>query len=183
VACTNQALWVISLCKSCSRANTDKLQDCAQSIWCYSIYNFRRTCKNWWYVKRRNWGWWGVFWRKTEGKSCSGARNKTIVFGILERKWKVSVDIVTDVSAKTLLAGTIKKVKRRSIVYTDKWRRYNSLMFSGYNHMSVDHNTRFANGKVYINGIEGFWSFTKERMAKHHGIRSSKFLLYIKEME
>jgi len=49
--------------------------------------------------------------------------------------------------------------------------------------MSVDHNTRFANGKVYINGIEGFWSFAKEIMAKHHGIRSSKFLLYIKEMK
>ena len=31
---------------------------------------------------------------------------------------------------------------------------------------------------VYINGIEGFWSFAKENMAKHH-----KFLLYIKEME
>lgn len=123
------------------------------------------------------------FGGKRKGNRGRGAKNKTIVFGILEKKGKVSVDIVNNVSAKTLLASTVKKVKKGSIVYTDKWRGYNSLMFSGYNHLSVDHNTRFANGKVYINGIEGFWSFAKERMAKHHGISSSKFLLYIKEME
>ncbi len=41
----------------------------------------------------------------------------------------------------------------------------------------------FGSGDVYINGIEGFWSFAKENMAKHHGVSPEKFLLYIKEME
>jgi transposase len=36
---------------------------------------------------------------------------------------------------------------------------------------------------VYINGIEGFWAFTKERLMKHLGISKEKFLYYIKEME
>jgi transposase len=31
--------------------------------------------------------------------------------------------------------------------------------------------------------VEGFWSFAKERLIKHHGISKNKFLLYIKEME
>lgn len=123
------------------------------------------------------------FGGKRKGNRGRGAKNKTIVFGILERKGKVSVDIVSDVSAKTLLGQTVKKVRKGSIVYTDKWRGYDSLMFSGYKHMAIDHQKRFANGKVYINGIEGFWSFAKERIAKHHGISSGKFLLYIKEME
>jgi len=123
------------------------------------------------------------FGGRRKGNRGRGARNKTIVFGILERNGKVSVDIVKNVSAKTLLASTVKKVKRGSIVYTDKWRGYDSLMFSGYRHMSVDHQKRFANGRVYINGIEGFWSFAKERMMKYHGISPDKFLLYIKEME
>jgi transposase len=78
------------------------------------------------------------------------------------------VDIVRNVSAKTLLSNTIKKVRKGSIVYTDKWRGYDSLVFSGYKHLSIDHQKIFAKGKVYINGIEGFWSFAKERMAKHH---------------
>ena len=101
---------------------------------------------------------------------------------IPERNGKVSVSIVSDVSAKTLLGHTIKKVRKGSIVYTDKWRGYDSLMFSGYKHMAIDHQKRFAKGKVYINGMEGFWSFAKERMAKHHGVSPGKFLLYIKEM-
>jgi len=123
------------------------------------------------------------FGGKRKGNRGRGAKNKTIVFGILERQGKVSVSIVNDVSAKTLLGQTVKKVRRGSIVYTDKWRGYDSLMFSGYKHMAIDHQKRFASGKVYINGIEGFWSFAKERMAKHHGVSPGKFLLYIKEME
>jgi len=55
---------------------------------------------------------------------------KTIVFGILERNGKVSVQIVKNVKAKTLLAGTIRKVKKGSIVYTDKWLGYDSLIFN-----------------------------------------------------
>jgi len=76
------------------------------------------------------------FGGKRKGNCDRGARNKTIVFGILERKGKVSVDIVTDVSAKTLLAGTIKKVKRGSIVYTDKWRGHNFDVLSVQSHVS-----------------------------------------------
>ena len=123
------------------------------------------------------------FGGKRKGNRGRGARNKTIVFGVLERKGKVKVEIVTNVSAKTLLAGTIKKVKKGSMVYTDKWKGYNTLVFHGYRHLSVDHTKMFRSGKVYTNGIEGFWSYAKENLAKHHGVSSKKFLLYIKEME
>jgi len=123
------------------------------------------------------------FGGKRKGNRGRGAKNKTIVFGILERKGKVHVEIVTNVKAKTLLASTIKKVKKGSIVYTDKWKGYDSLIFNGYKHLSIDHSKMFGSGDVYINGIEGFWSFAKENMAKHHGVSPGKFLLYIKEME
>ena len=36
---------------------------------------------------------------------------------------------------------------------------------------------------LYINGIEGFWSFAKERLIRYHGISRERFPLYIKEME
>ena len=36
---------------------------------------------------------------------------------------------------------------------------------------------------VYINGIEGFWSFAKERLMKYHGVNPAKFPLYLKELE
>lgn len=123
------------------------------------------------------------FGGKRKGKRGRGSRNKTMVFGILERGGKVSASIVTDASAISLMQETVKKVRRGSIVYTDKWRGYNSLRFCGYRHLNIDHRYKFTNGKVYINGVEGFWSFAKERLIKHHGISKDKFLLYIKEME
>ncbi len=47
----------------------------------------------------------------------------------------------------------------------------------------MDHKYEFKQGKRYINGVEGFWSFAKERLIKHHGISWHKFLLYLKEIE
>lgn len=123
------------------------------------------------------------FGGRRKGKRGRGAGHKTIVFGILERGGKVSVSILSDVKAESLMSETVKKVRRGSIVYTDKWKGYDSLMFCGYRHLSIDHKYKFKQGKVYINGIEGFWSFAKERLMKHHGISKEKFLYYIKEME
>jgi len=120
---------------------------------------------------------------KRKGKRGRGAGGKTIVYGILERGGRVAVSIVQDVSAESLMTETVKRVRRGSIVYTDKWRGYDSLMFCGYKHLNIDHRYKFEQGKVYINGIEGFWSFAKERLIKHHGISRKKFLYYIKEME
>jgi transposase len=120
---------------------------------------------------------------KRKGKRGRGAPHKVPVFGILERNGVVKVDVVKDVSASPLLNMTIKTVRRGSIVYTDKFRSYDTLMFCGYRHLRVDHKKRYASGKVYVNGLEGFWSFAKERLIKFHGVSPEKFPLYLKEME
>ena len=123
------------------------------------------------------------FGGRRKGKRGRGAASKVPVFGILERNGVVKVEVVKDVSVKSLLDMTIKTVRRGSIVYTDKFRSYDSLMFCGYRHLRVDHGKRFATGKVYINGLEGFWSYAKQRLAKFHGVSKQKFPLYLKEME
>lgn len=56
-------------------------------------------------------------------------------------------------------------------------------MFCGYRHLSVGHLRRFSRGKVSINGMEGFWSWAKERIIKHHGVSPERFPLYLKELE
>ena len=123
------------------------------------------------------------FGGKRKGKRGRGAGHKVPVFGILERKGIVQVEVVPDVSADSLLSLTVKKVRRGSIVYTDRFRGYDALMFCGYRHLRVDHEKIFSSGKVYINGLEGFWSYAKERLIKHHGVSMQKFPLYLKEME
>jgi len=123
------------------------------------------------------------FGGKRKGKRGRGAAHKIPVFGILERKGVVQVEVVPDVSAQSLLSMAIKKVRRGSIVYTDRFRGYDALMFCGYRHLRVDHEKTFSSGKVYINGLEGFWSYAKERLIKYHGVSFKKFPLYLKEME
>jgi transposase len=66
------------------------------------------------------------FGGKRKGKLGRGAGHKTIVFGILERGGMVSVTSVKDVKAESLMNETMKRVRRGSIVYTDKWRGYDS---------------------------------------------------------
>lgn len=123
------------------------------------------------------------FGGRRKGKRGRGAAHKIPVFGILERNGVVKVEMVPDVSADSLLQMTVKTVRRGSLVYTDKFRSYDSLMFCGYRHLRIDHQKRFATGKVYINGLEGFWSYAKERLIKFHGVSQEKFPLYLKEME
>jgi len=36
---------------------------------------------------------------------------------------------------------------------------------------------------VYINDIEGFWSYVKERLLKFHGVSKDNFIYYLKELE
>ena len=123
------------------------------------------------------------FGGRRKGRRGRGAAGKVPVFGILERGGRVQVSVVPNVSAETLLSETVKKVRRGSLVYTDRFRGYDTLMFCGYRHLKVDHQRCFSSGKVYINGLEGFWSYAKERLAKFHGVSKEKFPLYLKEME
>lgn len=123
------------------------------------------------------------FGGKRKGKRGRGAGNKIPVFGIRERGGKVLVEPVVNVEEKTLTKLTRNHVRKGSKTYTDKFRSYNSLIFQGYNHIKIDHDKRFANGKTHINSIESFWAYAKERLIKHHGISPQKFLFYLKELE
>jgi len=123
------------------------------------------------------------FGGRRKGKRGRGAAGKVPVFGILERDGRVWVQSVPDVRAETVMNLTITKVRRGSIVYTDRYQIYDALMFCGYRHLKVDHGKYFSRGRVYINGLEGFWSYAKERLTKHHGISPERFPLYLKEQE
>jgi transposase len=112
---------------------------------------------------------------------------KIPVFGILERRGRVEVAVVPDCSAESLLSATVRTVKRGSLVYTDRWKGYDTLAFCGYRHLRVDHARRFSapsgRRKVHINGLEGFWSYAKGKLIKFHGVSPAKFPLYLYEMQ
>lgn len=111
-------------------------------------------------------------------------KSKIPVFGLLKRKGKVYTQIVPDVSRKTLMKIVRTKVVPDSVVYTDSWRSYDSLIIDGYKHFRINHSKHFARSKRnHINGIESFWSYAKRKLIKHYGIPPKRFYFYLKEQE
>jgi transposase-like protein len=123
--------------------------------------------------------------RRIRGKRGRGAYGKISVFGILQRGGQVYTEIVPDCARKTLQAIIRGRVEPDSIIHSDSWRGYGGLVDLGYKkHYRIHHGKdQFANGKRHINGIESFWSYSKRRLMKFHGIPRSTFYLHLKECE
>jgi transposase-like protein len=123
--------------------------------------------------------------RRVKGKRGRGALGKTIVFGLYKRQGKVYTKIVPDCSKDTLQAIIRGRVALDSVIHSDGWRGYNGLVDMGYEkHLRVDHSkNEFARGNSHINGIEGFWGFSKSRLTRFKGLPKSTFYLHLKECE
>jgi transposase len=123
--------------------------------------------------------------RRQKGKRGRGAYGKTPVFGILQRGGTVYTEIVPNCAKATLQAIIRGKVSPESIIHSDQWRGYNGLVDIGYEkHYRVKHgDDEFANDKSHINGIESFWSYSKRRLQKFHGVPQNTFYLHLKECE
>jgi transposase len=112
---------------------------------------------------------------------------KQPVFGIFKRGGAVFTEIVPDVKAKTLQDIIRGKVSPHSIVVTDGWQSYDGLVDVGYDkHFRIKkyrkEGSPFTDGQVHVNGIESFWSYTKQRLARFNGIKTN-FNLHLKECE
>ncbi len=122
------------------------------------------------------------FGGRKKGLRGRGSRGKMIVFGMLERQNKIFTTIVDNVSAQTLMDEIKEHAEKGSVFYTDTFRSYKSLKQFGH-HITVDHSLEFGSNRRHINGLEGFWSYAKERLLKYHGVSKTHFHLYLKELE
>jgi transposase-like protein len=76
------------------------------------------------------------------------------------------------------------KILDGSTIHTDGWKAYDGLIINGYDHYRVHHSANeFSRGKCHVNGIEGFWSFAKRRLAKFNGCAGQNFIYLLKECE
>lgn len=107
---------------------------------------------------------------------------KVPVFDILERKAFFSFDVVPMYLQKIRFDLTVKKVRRDSIVYTDKKKSYDSPICCRYQHLTIYRKRYLSSDRFYINSnsIEGFWFFAKGRFIRCHGVSKSNFPLYLK---
>jgi len=122
------------------------------------------------------------FGGKRKGKRGRGAAGKVAVMGILERKGRIYTTVIPNAKAETLMQEIKSKAIKGSVFYTDTFKSYKSLTQVG-KHLEINHQKDFAKGRTHINGIEGFWSYAKERLHKYHGVDQAHFPLYLKELE
>lgn len=127
--------------------------------------------------------------KRIRGKKGRGAYGKTIVFGIKKRKGQVYTQVIRNCSKTEILPLISSKIGKRTTVFTDGFKTYDSLVDLGYKkHYRVRHGkNEFArkNGRIrnHINGIENFWGLAKVRLYKFRGMDKKTFYLHLKECE
>ena len=129
---------------------------------------------------------------KTQGRST---KTKTPVFGMMERSTfeneKGEIENITYVHAfvventnRATLQPIIQQfVADGSRVITDELSAYNGLAELGYTHAVVAHGAEeYANGDVFTNSIEGFWShFRRMIVGCYHDVSDEHLQQYIDE--
>ena len=87
-------------------------------------------------------------------------KDKTPVFGMLQRSGKLIAKVVSDTSIKSLAPRIFQHITLGSTIYTDEWNYGNLSKY--FNHRFIRYAAKiYVNGDVYTNTIEGFWGIFK----------------------
>jgi transposase-like protein len=103
--------------------------------------------------------------KRPKGPGFSGkpvaSTAKTIVVGMLERKGRVTAEVVRERSQPTLHAITAKHIAPGSTLISDEWGGYKGTDFA---HEIINHAESYVRGQIHTNGIENFWSLLKRSL-------------------
>ncbi len=121
---------------------------------------------------------------RTTGQG-TGPQNKTVVFGMLERKGDVMTKVVPSSHRVVLEKEIMENVEVGSTISSDEHGSYSQLDRLGYTHGSVNHHVKeWVRGPHHTNGLEGFWSMIKRSIRGTHVHVSKKYLQkYLCEFE
>jgi transposase len=104
-------------------------------------------------------------------------KNKSTVFGMVQRKGILRGQVVPNEQKKTLIPIVQANILPGTTVSTDKIRTYRGLNKLGYNHGAVNHQIEeWVRGIHHTNTIEGFWSHLKRGIKSTHASVSRKHL-------
>ena len=119
--------------------------------------------------------------KKVANSQGRSFKDKTPVFGMLERGGKVVAKTVKNTKAKSLLPLVHKYISKTAHLYTDEWC-YGDVD-NYYEREQVNHGMHYyGSGNVYTNTIEGFWSILKRGIIGVYHFTSRKHLqMYVNE--
>jgi transposase len=113
----------------------------------------------------------------------SEASHYVPVFGMVERKGRVSAKVVRNVKTATLMPHIKKRVLSSAMIYTDEGLSYRPLTKRGYQHKRVHHKQQvYVVGDVHTNTIEGFWALLKRGLSGvYHSVSAKHLQSYLDE--
>jgi transposase len=114
--------------------------------------------------------------RKGMGKG-NYAKNKSIVFGMVQRKGHVIGTVIPKDSQHVIIPIVRESVAKGTTISTDQHGAYKPLGHIGYTHARVNHQMdEWVRGDVHTNTMEGFWSHLKRGIKSTHASVSRQHL-------
>lgn len=112
-----------------------------------------------------------------------GMREKTMVFGAVERGGRVRAKVIPNRSTATLSAAAREFVLPASMIYTDEWPAYGAVGARYRAHRRVAHKAQvYVDGDASTNTIEGFWSLVKNGIrGTYHSVSAAYLPAYLDE--
>ncbi|MGL1860923.1 MAG: IS1595 family transposase [Pseudodesulfovibrio sp.] len=109
------------------------------------------------------------------------------VYGILRRDDLVFIDLVPGFQAETLfhfhMNFHLKLIRTGNLVYTDRYKDYDALMFCGNDSLPYNIIRRYDE-PPHIDAVKDeFWEYSQSRIKRFRGISCQRFPLYLKELE
>ena len=122
--------------------------------------------------------------QRTKGSQGRSTKDKTPVFGLVERNGRVIAMKVPNTQKDTIHPIIEKHVATGAKVMTDEWRAYQGLD-TRFNHAIVKHGEGiYVVGDAHTNTIEGFWShFKRSIFGCYHQVNAKHLDSYIDESE
>src|SRR5258708_39614181 len=85
----------------------------------------------------------GPNWSASGAANCYAGRNKTVVFGMLERNGTLRAGPIPDANRATIVPIVLTNVQRGSRISTDEANAYKTLSADGpNNHASANHHAK-----------------------------------------
>ena len=105
--------------------------------------------------------------KRLRGLKAEATKDKSAIFGMIQRGGNVIAKQVDDVSTDTLQNLIYDNVKTNSTISTDEWKSYIGLNLN-YKHLTVNHGAKeYVNMMAHTNNIECFWSHLKRGVKWH----------------
>jgi transposase-like protein len=93
----------------------------------------------------------------------TGGKDKTIVFGMVERGGRVRASVVGARRKSELQKQISEHVEAGSAIFSDELKSYEGLE-TEYQHAVIDHAVEYVKGNVHTNTMENFWSLLKRSL-------------------